>query len=246
MIPFGCGLYSNRITMFVVGYHVGPTVIHAIPNHCICLCVGDGDSEIQRPLAPPLFNILHSHDGVMLMRRSVWWIKRSSCCTKASRHPQSNSYHLISTAYQADQARSIVFRLGVNYSSYANSTNHLQHCRVMSGSGGFYKYRCRYFLTHNCPNWVWVHNAPCANCLAEGRDDEFQPCQDFNYDLNTQRPCQCVDAFKLPDKHFDVSAGNTEPSWVGDWFQSERFDHSDFLEKRHSYTYQPWPFQTSR
>jgi len=45
----------------------------------------------------------------------------------------------------------------------------------MSGSGGFYKYRCRYFLSHNCPNWVWVHNAPCAACLAEGRDAEATP-----------------------------------------------------------------------
>lgn len=35
----------------------------------------------------------------------------------------------------------------------------------MSGSGGFYKYRCKYFYTHNCTNWVYVNNAPCANCL---------------------------------------------------------------------------------
>lgn len=35
----------------------------------------------------------------------------------------------------------------------------------MSGAGGFYKYRCKYFYTHNCPNWVWVNNAPCASCL---------------------------------------------------------------------------------
>ncbi|KAF3766555.1 hypothetical protein M406DRAFT_351544 [Cryphonectria parasitica EP155] len=39
-----------------------------------------------------------------------------------------------------------------------------------SGSGGFYKYRCKYFYTHNCSNWVYVHNSACANCLAEGRD----------------------------------------------------------------------------
>lgn len=32
-------------------------------------------------------------------------------------------------------------------------------------SGGFYKYRCKYFYTHNCQNWVWVNNAPCATCL---------------------------------------------------------------------------------
>ncbi|CCT71470.1 uncharacterized protein FFUJ_08452 [Fusarium fujikuroi IMI 58289] len=42
----------------------------------------------------------------------------------------------------------------------------------MSGAGGFYKYRCKYFYTHNCPNWVWVNNAPCASCLADGRDNE--------------------------------------------------------------------------
>jgi len=42
----------------------------------------------------------------------------------------------------------------------------------MSGSGGYYKYRCKYFFTHNCPHWVWVHNAPCAHCLADGRDSD--------------------------------------------------------------------------
>jgi len=42
----------------------------------------------------------------------------------------------------------------------------------MSGSGGYYKYRCKYWLTYNCPHWVWVNNAPCAHCLADGRDEE--------------------------------------------------------------------------
>lgn len=32
-------------------------------------------------------------------------------------------------------------------------------------SGGFYKYRCKYFYTYNCPNWVWVSNSPCAPCV---------------------------------------------------------------------------------
>ncbi|KAK3937693.1 hypothetical protein QBC46DRAFT_410893 [Diplogelasinospora grovesii] len=41
----------------------------------------------------------------------------------------------------------------------------------MSGSGGFYKYMCKYFYTHNCPNWVWVNYAACASCLAEGREE---------------------------------------------------------------------------
>ena len=35
----------------------------------------------------------------------------------------------------------------------------------MSGSGGFYKYRCKYFLTHNCPNWVYANGHACALCL---------------------------------------------------------------------------------
>ncbi|EFX06445.1 hypothetical protein CMQ_6766 [Grosmannia clavigera kw1407] len=41
----------------------------------------------------------------------------------------------------------------------------------MSGSGGFYKYHCKNFLTYNCQNWVFVNNAPCADCCAAGRDD---------------------------------------------------------------------------
>ncbi|KAL7941641.1 hypothetical protein V8C42DRAFT_173571 [Trichoderma barbatum] len=41
-------------------------------------------------------------------------------------------------------------------------------------SGGFYKYRCKNFYSHNCPNWVWVNNSPCATCIAEGRDVEEQ------------------------------------------------------------------------
>jgi hypothetical protein len=36
---------------------------------------------------------------------------------------------------------------------------------IMSGSGGFYKYRCKYFLSHNCPNWVYCNGHACANCL---------------------------------------------------------------------------------
>ncbi|CZS96535.1 hypothetical protein WAI453_010013 [Rhynchosporium graminicola] len=43
----------------------------------------------------------------------------------------------------------------------------------MSGSGGYYKYRCKYWMTYNCPNWVWVNNSPCAHCLADGRDSEI-------------------------------------------------------------------------
>ncbi|KAI0441057.1 hypothetical protein F4803DRAFT_438391 [Xylaria telfairii] len=42
----------------------------------------------------------------------------------------------------------------------------------MSGGGGFYKFRCKYFYTHECPNWVYVNNTACASCSAQGRDAE--------------------------------------------------------------------------
>lgn len=42
----------------------------------------------------------------------------------------------------------------------------LKPLNEMSGSGGYYKYRCKYFLTaYCCTNWVYVAHAPCANCL---------------------------------------------------------------------------------
>ncbi|KAG9240799.1 hypothetical protein BJ878DRAFT_268660 [Calycina marina] len=49
----------------------------------------------------------------------------------------------------------------------------------MSGSGGYYKYRCKYWMTYNCPNWVWVNNAPCAHCLADGREMETSAVAPF-------------------------------------------------------------------
>lgn len=39
-------------------------------------------------------------------------------------------------------------------------------------SGGFYKFRCKNFLTYNCTNWVYVNNSVCATCCAEGRDGD--------------------------------------------------------------------------
>ncbi|KAK7746770.1 hypothetical protein SLS53_001958 [Cytospora paraplurivora] len=45
----------------------------------------------------------------------------------------------------------------------------------MSASGGFYTYRCKYFYTHNCTNWVYTNNAPCPSCLAQGRDTAEAP-----------------------------------------------------------------------
>ncbi|KAF8539365.1 hypothetical protein BDD12DRAFT_737315 [Trichophaea hybrida] len=31
-------------------------------------------------------------------------------------------------------------------------------------SGGYYRFRCKNFFTHNCGNWVWVNNSACAEC----------------------------------------------------------------------------------
>ncbi|KAL2106749.1 hypothetical protein VUR80DRAFT_6249 [Thermomyces stellatus] len=44
--------------------------------------------------------------------------------------------------------------------------------KSMSGSGGFYKYRCKYFYTKSCQNWVYVNGEACVSCLAEGCDAE--------------------------------------------------------------------------
>lgn len=48
-----------------------------------------------------------------------------------------------------------------------HTSNNLKEVNMAnpSGSGGFYKYRCKYFHSHNCPHWVYVNNAPCAYCL---------------------------------------------------------------------------------
>ncbi|CAP71134.1 uncharacterized protein PODANS_6_5020 [Podospora anserina S mat+] len=32
-------------------------------------------------------------------------------------------------------------------------------------SGGFNKYRCKYFLSYNCPNWVFMNGHACGSCL---------------------------------------------------------------------------------
>lgn len=37
--------------------------------------------------------------------------------------------------------------------------------KSMSGSGGFYKYRCKYFYTKSCQNWVYVNGEACVSCL---------------------------------------------------------------------------------
>ncbi|KAI9897554.1 hypothetical protein N3K66_007410 [Trichothecium roseum] len=39
-------------------------------------------------------------------------------------------------------------------------------------SGGFYQYRCKYFYTYNCANWVNINGGVCTVCIAQGRDDD--------------------------------------------------------------------------
>ncbi|KAI1187789.1 hypothetical protein F5B17DRAFT_398350 [Nemania serpens] len=42
----------------------------------------------------------------------------------------------------------------------------------MSGTGGYYRFRCKYFLSHDCQNWVYIRNGVCAECSAKGRGSE--------------------------------------------------------------------------
>ncbi|KAI8949900.1 hypothetical protein F4801DRAFT_382854 [Xylaria longipes] len=54
------------------------------------------------------------------------------------------------------------------------------------GGGGFYKFRCKYFYTHECPNWVYVNNTACASCSAQGRDLEPAASQTSNMEYPRQ------------------------------------------------------------
>ncbi|KAK6824704.1 hypothetical protein PG995_015690 [Apiospora arundinis] len=40
------------------------------------------------------------------------------------------------------------------------------------GGGGVYRYRCRCFYSHNCPNWTYVNNTCCTQCVAAGHDTQ--------------------------------------------------------------------------
>ncbi|KAF4507188.1 hypothetical protein G6O67_005853 [Ophiocordyceps sinensis] len=58
----------------------------------------------------------------------------------------------------------------------------------MAGNG-FYKYRCKYFISHGCDNWVWVAKAPCATCLAVGRDGERADVSPLRFSRDIVAPC---------------------------------------------------------
>jgi hypothetical protein len=46
---------------------------------------------------------------------------------------------------------------------------------IMSGSGGFYKYRCKYFYSHNCLEWVYQNGATCVRCLVSEHMTFIEP-----------------------------------------------------------------------
>ncbi|QSZ35934.1 hypothetical protein DSL72_007056 [Monilinia vaccinii-corymbosi] len=84
----------------------------------------------------------------------------------------------------------------------------------MSGSGGgYYKYRCKYWLTYNCPHWVWVNNAPCAHCLASGRDDEHIPASQLKMSREV-----CVPQFEVGNLYYTlmeiVALSDFDCGWV--------------------------------
>jgi hypothetical protein len=61
----------------------------------------------------------------------------------------------------------------------------------MSGSGGFYKYRCKYFYSKQCPEWVYVNGDPCSECLVSC----WLPCLGTSSDpTNTQLQRKGLDA----------------------------------------------------
>ncbi|KAM3510729.1 hypothetical protein MY11210_005602 [Beauveria gryllotalpidicola] len=46
----------------------------------------------------------------------------------------------------------------------------------MTEPSGYFQYHCKYFNSpRNCPKWVWINNAACQVCIADGFDDEPLP-----------------------------------------------------------------------
>jgi hypothetical protein len=92
----------------------------------------------------------------------------------------------------------------------------------MSGSGGYYKYRCKYFFTANCPQWVWVNNAACAHCLAKGWDSE-SPMTPATLRLSRQIYVPLLENGALHYSIRDIAA-------TSDW------DHAWAIKDKPSYT----------
>lgn len=76
-------------------------------------------------------------------------------------HPLNFSLNRLAVSGQSVHLHPTTFanpKSGTVYDSLANAS-------TMSGTGGFYKYRCKYFYTYNCPNWVYCNGHACAMCL---------------------------------------------------------------------------------
>ncbi|KAF7553148.1 hypothetical protein G7046_g7180 [Stylonectria norvegica] len=113
----------------------------------------------EGPMAHQASSVLASDSSRFLPRRSSY----KHCLLV----PQFHASHCLESLPQLD-AVVLLFDTTVPLFNFPA----IFYTHTMSGAGGFYKYRCKYFYTHNCPNWVWINNAPCASCLADGRDSE--------------------------------------------------------------------------
>lgn len=45
------------------------------------------------------------------------------------------------------------------------STQIFERLSVMSGSGGYSRYRCINFAAYECEHWIWVQGSACLNCI---------------------------------------------------------------------------------
>lgn len=50
-------------------------------------------------------------------------------------------------------------------SHHRNSPLIFHNSSIMASSGGPSKWRCRYFYTYNCNNWVYVRGSSCQMCI---------------------------------------------------------------------------------
>ncbi|KAI3335390.1 hypothetical protein F4824DRAFT_464651 [Ustulina deusta] len=78
--------------------------------------------------------------------------------------PQLPAFNSVSPTYLHYKPKTLILHLHffVIFSKIA---------ATMSGSGGFYKYPCKYRYTQECPHWVYVNHTACSECSAQGRDN---------------------------------------------------------------------------
>ncbi|CAD6449166.1 ab22894b-c20b-47f2-86bc-c1fedd4baa19 [Sclerotinia trifoliorum] len=91
--------------------------------------------------------------------------------------------------------------------------------------GGYYKYRCKYWLVYNCGNWVWVNNEPCANCLAIGREETVISRSQYQMSRDVFVP-----QFKDGNLHYTmteiITLSDFDNGWVVKETQSAEFPKS--------------------